>query len=627
MNPKRRNDSSLLLRVITAVAIIAALRLGQDVVIPLTLAVLLSFLLAYPASWLERLRLGRVLSAMIVLLVAFSAAGGMIWVGAQQLADIVIRLPEYQSNIENRLQKLRSPAGSELAKAVDTLNQIEADLSPSNAAAKQAERSARSTVNRRGNARGPSTPVPVQVVKEKPGMLDSLGLIGGSVLRFVGTAAAVVILTLFILLKRGDLRNRLFRLFGQGRISVMTAALDDATQRVSRYLLTQSLVNGTFGLCLGTGLWLIGVPYAAFWGVIGAALRFIPYVGTLTAGLCPFLLALAVFDGWKKPLLTVGLFAGVEFATSGVVEPWLYATRTGISSLAILLSAAFWTMLWGPIGLVLSTPLTVLLFVLGRYVPQLEFLYILLGDEPVLSPEACYYQRLLAMNEDEARVVVEEYLKEKTPLDLYDAVLIPALSLAEQDRRENQLDPERQKLIYDTTRELIEEIGEQAIAEGAESKFVVPGADEISILCVPARSEADELVAMMLTQILGEAGFRVEAIESGLIEEMLAKVVQAKPTVVIISALPPFAINSARSLCRRVRQRCPGAKVMAGLWGSAATSETVRQRLGRGCSEYVVHTVEEARLQLRLFTEPEKIAADDATFVPAEETVETNELA
>ena len=547
----------------------------------------------------------------------------MLWVGAQQLTDIVIRMPEYQHNIESRLQKLRNPAGSGFAKAFESIRAIGSELTPSSAATKQAQKARHGKLT--PGADQPAAPVPVQVIKEKPSMLDSLGLIGSSLVHFFATLAAVIILTLFILVKRSDLRNRLFRLFGQGRINLLTTAMDEAAQRVSRYLLTQSLVNGTFGLCLGVGLYVIGVPYAAFWGGLAAALRFIPYVGTWTAGVCPLLLSLAVFDGWKKPLLTFGLFVAIELGTSTIIEPWLYATRTGISSLAILLSAAFWTMLWGPIGLVVSTPLTVLLFVLGRYVPQLEFLYILLGDEPVLAPEVCYYQRLLALDEEDARNVVEDYLKEHTALELYDSVLLPALSLAEQDRYEHQLDDERKRLIYETTRELIDEVGEETALQSSETALPIAGADDISVVCVPARDEADEVVALMLAQVLRPTGCRVQTLDSGFVEEMLLKMTQLEPTVVIISALPPFAVNRARALCRRARQRCRGAKLVMGLWGATGDPKAMRQRLGSGCSEYVVHTLEEARLQLRLFCEQKPAANGEVETHAASETFETGE--
>jgi hypothetical protein len=413
-------------------------------------------------------------------------------------------------------------------------------------------------------------------------------------MHFLETVGTVLIFTLFLLLQRSDLRNRLFRLFGSETpdLNRMTTALDDAARRVSRYLLTQSIVNGTFGFMLGFGLHCIGVPNAPFWGVLGALLRFIPYLGTLVAGLCPLLLALAVFEGWAKPLLTLGLFATIELTMSTAIEPWLYGAHTGVSSLAILVSAAFWTLLWGPIGLVLSTPLTVCLLVLGRYAPPLQFLRILLGDEPVLPPEACYYQRLLALDEEEAQQVAETYLKDKTLLELYDLVLIPALHLAEQDRHEQALGEDREAFIYQATKGLLEELAEQVPSSPLTAK--------LSILCVPARDEADELVGLMLTHILRQSGFAAEAIPIGTVEEMLGTIEERRAEILFVSALPPFAIRQARALCRRARQRFPDLKIMVGLWESTAKSEKVQQRLGADCFDKMANSLREAELQVRL---------------------------
>ena len=381
---KRGSETWPLLPLLTIATAIATLYLGQEVLIPFFLAVLISFLLARPVSWLEKLKLGRTLSVLIVMAVAFSGAAAMLWVGAVQLSSIVSELPHYQENIARKLEAIRNPAGSSLAKALASIHLLTTELSPSSSAAEKQKTVAQQAPNRKRSVRQPTTPLPVEVVPHQTSTFDSLGLFSTSLIRFFGGVSVVVVLTLFMLINRGDLRNRLVRLLGQGHLVAVTTALDDAAERVSRYLLTQSLVNGTFGTLLGFGLYCIGVPYAPFWGVFGALLRFIPYVGTLIAGACPLLLALAVFEGWTKPLYTLGTFATIEGVTSSLVEPWLYATRTGISSLAILVSAAFWTLLWGPIGLVLSTPLTVCLAVLGRHVPPMEFLYVLLGDEPVV---------------------------------------------------------------------------------------------------------------------------------------------------------------------------------------------------------------------------------------------------
>lgn len=593
---------------LTAIAAIAGLYFGREILIPFVLAVLISFLLTPLVSGLERLKLGRPISVALTLIVAFSAGGAVIWVGTGQLSDIVIRLPQYQDNIRRKIDAIRNPAGSGLAQAAQSIQQISTALAPSSIAAQKSGAPSAPARKRNPAATETPTPVPVQVVKQQPSVLDSLGVIGGSVVHFFATAAAVVILTLFMLVKRSDLRNRLFRLFGKGRLNVMTTALDDAAKRVSRYLLTQSLVNGTFGMLLGVGLYFIGVPYAPFWAVAAALLRFVPYVGIVIAGSCPLLLALAVFEGWTRPLLTLGLFAVVEMTTSGLVEPWLYATRTGISSLAILLSAAFWTALWGPIGLVLSTPLTVCLVVLGRYVPQLEFLYILLGDEPVLPPEATYYQRLLAMDEEEARQIAETFLKEKTLPELYDSVLIPALSLAEKDRHEGTLDEERENFIYQSTRDLIDELGEQTPRQPEPANAVIPPVSSLSAFCIPARDQADELVGFMLAQVLQDCGYIIEAIAIGFVEDMLRAVGERRPDVLFISALPPFAIRHARSLCRRARQRFPDMKIIVGLWGSHEEAQALQTHLGAACSDYIVETLSQAQLQLRLFAEQARAA-------------------
>lgn len=582
---------------LTAIAILVCLYFGREVFIPFALAVLISFLLSQPVSWLERLRLGRIASVFLVLTVTYAAAGALIWAGAEQFSGIVEKLPEYQANIHRKIEKIRNPmASSKLSRAITSLKTMTSELSTNSSTYEKRKDLEASGLPHQKLKPGVTEPVPVEVVKPQESA-GPLGMLNTSLLaHFAAALLAIAVLTLFMLLRRGDLRDRVFRLFGRGRINVVTTAMDDAERRVSSYLLTQFLMNSTFGLLLGFGLFLIGVPYSLFWGVLGAILRFIPYVGTLVAGICPFVLALAVFDGWKRPLVTLALWAGVELVISSIVEPWLYAARAGISSLAILLSAAFWTVLWGPIGLVLATPLTVCVVVLGRHVPQLEFLYILFGDEPALPPEASYYQRMLASNEDEAREVLDDYMKEKSLVELYDSVLIPALSLIEHDRHNGTLDEDRQKFIFRATREIIEDLPEEMPAREATE---TPRSD-ISILCVPARDEADELVGLMLAQVLEWSGYATQLVPAGFVKDMLATVAREKPDVVFISALPPSTVSHARSICRRVRQKLPEAKPVVGLWGTRDEIGVLQERLGPECSDYVVNSLSQAELQVRL---------------------------
>ena len=315
----------------------------------------------------------------------------------------------------------------------------------------------------------------------------------------------VLIFTIFMLLKREDLRNRLLRLAGIGQLNVMTQVLDDASGRVSRYLAMQFLVNAGFGTLFGSGLYFIGVPDPALWGVVAGMLRYVPYVGTLVAATMPLALSLAVFDGWLRPLLVFVLVAALELIIANFVEPWLYGTHVGISALALLVTAVFWAVLSGPAGLILSTPLTVCAVVLGRYFPHLSFLDTLLGDEPVLAADAQIYQRLLAMDQLEAQTVVGEYLKGRPLVELYDAVLLPALSMAELDRHKGALSAAREEFLFLSINEMVVEFSEYPLADTAATTDTVDRPNH-RIVCLPAYDRADEIMSAMLAQILEQKG-------------------------------------------------------------------------------------------------------------------------
>jgi hypothetical protein len=525
-------------------------------------------------------------------------------------------LPSYQENIHRKIVAMRNPAGSALSKAADSVTQLSTELAGPSQPPERTESSLIRKPKRRTLARDSSEgPVRVQVVKGQPEMLDSIGLVGMSIVRFIELAGGVLIFTLFMLMQRGDLLNRLFRLFGQGHLNIMTTALDDAARRVSKYLFTQSLINGMFGLLLGFGLFWIGVPNAPFWGVLGAVLRFVPYIGSLISGICPLVLALAVFEGWERPLLTLGLFSGLEIILSSAVEPWLYGAHTGLSSLAILISAAFWTLLWGPIGLILSTPLTVCLLVVGRYVPSLSSLAILLGDQPVLPPEACYYQRLLAGDEDEAFEIATVYLKDHSLEDLYDSVLIPALSLAEQDRHDETLDEDCAEYIYQSSKTLIEDL-EAPVPEDHSSltKPALPARKVSNIVCLPARDKADELAAIMLCQALTGNGWPVSVIPIAPLEEMLLELRRISPDVVFVSALPPLAVSHAHTMCRRLRRSLGGVKIIVGIWNSPADKLKAETRWTQGTADSLIVSLKQADAQLQSFLNADDRPAVEAPF-------------
>ncbi|MFL6447098.1 MAG: AI-2E family transporter [Bryobacteraceae bacterium] len=581
----RVNFSGVLPLVTISVAV-SALYLGRDVLIPFALALLFSFLLTPPVTWLEKLHLGRIPSVLVVFLAAFSAFGAVSWLGLTQLAEIVGNLPVYQTNINRKLIALQKPG---LMRSLHAIAELEgAVLRLSGDGEEHRERT--SAASNKGEARRRTAPLPVEVVKPTSDLRDALGPLGSSFAHVITTVLGVLIFTLFMLVQRGDLRNRLLRLFGVSHLNVLTTALDDAAKRVSHYLIAQCMINGTFGLLLGTALHFVGVPNASFWGMLGAVLRFVPYIGTLVAGSLPTLLALAIFEGWSRPLATFGVFAAIELSISAGIEPWFCGVRTGLSSLAVLFFASFWTILWGPIGLVLSVPLTVCLLVLGRYVPQLEFLDVVLGDEAVLPPEAHYYQRLLALDDDEAREVAENFLKEKTPLELYDSVIVPALRLAEEDRHQDALDEERETFVYRSTRDLIEEIGDRDLPNGAAARSSGP-----KIFCVGARDEADELVGLMLAQVLREEGYSADIISAKQFDPSSPFFREAQVDILFISALPPFGLSQARALCRKARRFHPGLRIIVGIWDSNADISKIRERLGAQCFDAFATRLEDAK--------------------------------
>ena len=490
---------------------IAALYFAREILIPFAFALTLTFLLTPVVAFLQRLRTGRVVSVLTTVL-AFDRSGLAASAGSSRTSWWTSPISSLYTarTFTPRLKRFTSRSTGQLGQAAESVQEIAAGTH-------RPGRGTASLASRRtgiiGSAIAPpaaASPMPVRMVQPPTSGWTELRDLGTPVLAPLGRAGIVVIFTVFMLLKREDLRNRLLRLAGLGQLNLMTQALDDASGRVSRYLLMQFLVNAGFGTLFGFGLYLIGVPNPALWGVVAGILRIVPYVGTLVAATLPLALSLAVFDGWLRPLLVFLLVAGLELIIANFVEPWLYGAHVGISSLALLVTAVFWAVLWGPAGLILSTPLTVCVVVLGRYVPQLSFLHILLGDEPVLAAEAQIYQRLLAMDQLEAQTIVDQFLKGRPLVELYDSVLIPALSMAEQDRHKGAIDAAREEFLFLSINEMIAEFSEYQLADSsAEDSAPIADAEHVDarILCLPAHDRADEITAAMLAQILEQKGF------------------------------------------------------------------------------------------------------------------------
>jgi predicted PurR-regulated permease PerM len=593
--------------------VVAVLYIGRQLLVPLALAAMLTFLLSPLVGRVERW-IGRIAAVLIVVVMLFSVIGGAGWFLTRQVIDLAAKLPDYQTNIETKLRTIRLPTGGAFGRLTRSISELQKQLpnslepspSPGEPASenKNAARESRKLLSSQ-------QPMPVRIVESQSRLPQILQNTATGMLGPLGTAGLVLLLVIFMLLKREDLRGRMIRLIGQGRISATTRAMDDAGSRVARYLTMQLLVNVTFGICIASGLYFIGVPNAALWGAFAAVMRFVPYIGVWIAAAVPVVLSFAVSTSWLSPILTIGLFIIAELINANALEPWLYGSSTGVSPIALIIAAVFWTWLWGPIGLVLATPLTVCLAVMGSHVPKLQFLSVLLSEEQALAPHEECYHRLLAFGLDEANHYVEAYVKTTSLTSAYDIVLIPTVTLAEMDAQREEIDTDQRSAIHQHIHDMIEDLGsapptksqveaDKAVAEHTPFPLSAP---TCRVLCVPARAHRDELAGEMLVQLLRKQEFDAEnasaALSSGELVEMAAK---TDPEAVCISVVAPSTVTHARFLASRLRHRLPHVKIVAGIWGATENMADAGERLRSSGADEVVLSLAEAVVQLAKFS-------------------------
>ncbi|UPK31313.1 AI-2E family transporter (plasmid) [Bradyrhizobium sp. 195] len=577
---------------VLAAMIVMVLYFGREIIIPVALAILLSFVLAPLVVLLQRLSIPRGLAVVSVVIIAFAFIFAMGSLLATQLAQLAGDLPRYQSTISEKIQSFRDTTAGRgtLERASGMLKDLSKELD-------KPKEGASALAPGTGAKGAMPKPLPVEVLQPDPGALESLQSLISPLLHPLATTGIIVIFVIFILLQREDLRNRLIRLAGSQDLHRTTAALDDAARRLSRLFLTQLLLNGSFGIVIGTGLWLIGIPSAILWGILAAVLRFVPYIGAVIAAAFPLVLAVAVDPTWSMLLWTVALFIVVEPIVGHVVEPMVYGHSTGLSPVAVVASATFWTALWGPIGLVLATPLTVCLVVLGRHVERLEFLDVMFGDRPALSPPEIFYQRMLAGDPTEASEKAEEFLKERSLSSYYDEVALKGLQLAQADAERGALDPERLIKIKDSVIEFTNNLSErddrpppkskptndveaasalETVAEDApfENLPVLRKQDlpsqwqgEHPVLCLAGRSPIDEAAAIMLGQLTTAHGLpsRVEGSEA-LSTANLFRLDTAGVAIVCIVYMDANGPARMRYSVRRLRRKLPEATIILGCW-------------------------------------------------------------
>jgi predicted PurR-regulated permease PerM len=594
----RVENPSLLYIFGSLVLIIACLYWAKAVLMPIALAVLLTFLLNPVVSALHSRGLPRTPAVLVVVVLVFSLIGGVAWTVTRQFAMLAYELPQYQQNLKDKVGDLRDLGqNSVVERVLITIKEVTSELQRARRPLPEPKTGGGAKVVPKSEPQAAGEPEavpaadpekPVPVVVQTPSMLWQLP----SLLESLATAGLVIVLVIFMLIRYADLRGRLLYLAGHNRLTTATKALDEAGQRISRYLLMQSIINGTFGMAVGLGFFLLNVPYAILWGFLAAVLRFIPYVGPPIAAVLPSALSLAVFPGWVQPFLVIGLIVVLELASNMIMEPLLYGQSAGVSEVALLVAVAFWTWLWGAVGLVLATPLTVCIGVLGKYIPQIEFIGVLLGDEPVMESPTNYYQRLIAQDQDEAAALVEDYLKTHEPETLFDDVLIPALNAAKRDRNLGTLTEEDLQFILQATREIVEDLDIRQVQPSPSNVFTaIPSAKEVATVTVlppmlgcPAYDAIDELALLMLQQLLDPTRYTMTIASSEMLTaEVLSIVEEQDIRLICIAALPPGPLAPIRYLCKRLRSRFPDCRIVVGRWGiqeDRDTSQTVLREAG-----------------------------------------------
>jgi len=574
--------------------VLTFLYLAKVVVIPVALAILLTFLMAPLVDLLQRRGLPRVPAVVLVTVLALGAVGGAAYAVTHQISSLLDSYPRYEQNINSKIDGLRARGRDGMIDKMQVVAQrITTQLERPGATP---EPVASAEIR---NAQ------PVRIIDDDdPFRLSQLWTVAGPLLSPLANFGLVLVLVIFMLIKREDLRDRVISLIGQAQLADTTRAFKDAGERISRYLLMQLLINVGYGVAVMVGLWAIGVPYAPLWGFFAALLRYIPYLGPWLAAMLPIALSLLISRDWSTALLVIGLFGVLELITNMLVEPTLYGRGIGVSQAALLVAVAFWTWLWGPVGLVLASPLTVCLVVLGKHVPFLKFLDTLLGDRPALSPPYRFYQRLLAKDEDEAAEFAEEQLDETSLVQVYDEVIVPTLALARHDHRNAKLDAAVQQELVTASREVVEALGRQARNGDNE---VDPDVGEMPapalthLLVVPARDSSDEVAVAMLRELVDPQRYAWSAATAAsMASDVVALVEREAPTILCIASVPPGGLAHTKYLCKRVRARFPRLRIIVGRYSLLPEGIAKnREQLSAAGADHVSTTLAETLTQLQ----------------------------
>jgi predicted PurR-regulated permease PerM len=558
-NAKANNAILGIYRLLIIFFVIFTLYFAQSIIIPLTLAGLLTFLISPLVTRLEKW-VGRIISILLIVIVVFSSIGFAGYIFIKQLHNFGSNTEKYDENIQKKfhsLQVISSKLGNVFGNLKEEL------LGPASAVDTQAH----------------AFPADLKLIDLSSSIAAFAGWLSSSFFSVLWSTGIILLLVIFMLLHREDLRGRIIKLIGQQRISSTTITMDDASQRVQDYLYRQFIVNMGFGICVAFGLSLIGVPNSILWGSFAAILRFVPYIGSWIAAIIPILISFIITDTWTVPVLTIAFFIILEIVTAYGIEPLYFGLGTGVSSFALILAAIFWTWLWGPIGLLVSTPLTVCLVVLGHHIPNMNFLSIMLSQDKPLTPGEEFYHRILTSDSFESMDLIESYLKKNSLISLYDSVLIPIIEQTEIDFNQDSIDAEKRESVFQNMHEILDLLN-------TRDKEELVNQSKEKILCIPARNIRDELGTNILTQFLVSESFDAHQITKLNLTDILEAVEKMNPDTVCIVVFAPYVLSHTRYLCSNLHQRKPQLPILICLWGvSALEPENIDKLKMAGASQ------------------------------------------
>jgi predicted PurR-regulated permease PerM len=588
------------------IAVVAAMGLAAEVLKPLALSILLAFALTPAAKFFERLGLPKIPAVVITVMVTLGCLAFLGYVVGNQLNDLAGNLsqPDRRRMIDEKLKFFRVNPTSNISRVQETLKEVANSMDPDQPKVSDATTPRVSTKDSKpsidqlaGNRTLTGEKIPQVEIVQSPKFTEKLQNAIGPFLEVLTVGSFVLILTIFMMVGREDLGDRVVALFGGRQIGTTTRTMHEVGNRIGRYLATNAMVNAGFGVVIGTGMHIIGLPYAALWGVMAAVLRFIPYVGTVIAFSLPTTYAVASFPGWGHALAVIGLFLVVEMTLNSFLEPIIYGKTTGVSALGLLVAAMFWTWLWGVWGLILSTPITVALAVLGKYVPALRFFSTILSDDTELGPDVRYYQKLLSLDEDGATEIVDEALKDRPRIEVFDQILLPALARAERDLDRDEIDENEQAFIRRVTSEILDELAE---LHGPDANPIGPVAkparEPIDVVGIPAYDKSDLLALRMLALVIDPAVCRLTIREERESPMQIAdSLASNEPALILVSYVPPSGLTNVRYLVRRLHVRLTDLPIFVARWTDKGDVEKVTERLKAAGAQGVVVGLAEVR--------------------------------